>query len=155
MELLRKDAELDHAKDIKLSYKGAIVGKKLDNLRKQMLEADHSLIVGEYYDKVQSLLDSPLYDALQMMPKPALHHAHLTACASLEYLVELTYKDCVYYSQTANEFHVSEKGCDKPGFMKVNTLRQYWKNPAEFDHFLSEKMRLSPGPEDREDNKIW
>lgn len=90
-----------------------------------------------------------------MMPKPALHHAHLTACASLDYLVSLTYKDCVYYSQIANEFHVSEKGCDKPGFVKVNTLRQYWKNPAEFDHFLSEKMRLSPGPEDREDNKIW
>ena len=89
------------------------------------------------------------------MPKPALHHAHLTACASLDYLIELTYKDCVYYSQIANEFHVSAKGCDKPGYVKVNTLRQYWKNPAEFDNFLKGKMRLKPGPEDREDNKIW
>lgn len=63
-ELLRKDAELDHASGIKLSYKGAVVSKKLDNLRNQMLEKDHSLVVGEYYDKLQALLDSPLYDAL-------------------------------------------------------------------------------------------
>ena len=67
------------------------------------------------------------------MPKPAVHHAHLTACASEDFLLSLTYKDCVYYSQRANEFFVSAKGCTKEGYIKVNTLRQYWKNAQEFD----------------------
>lgn len=110
--LLSKDAQLDHASQkISLSYKGLIVDQKLNNLRQKMLENDHNLLIGEYYDKLQSLVNSPLFDCLKMMPKPAVHHAHLTACADLEYLVKLTYKDCVYYSQKANEFHVSAKGC--------------------------------------------
>ena len=88
-----------------------------------MIEKDHSLLIGEFYDKLDSLLKSPLYDCLLMMPKPAVHHAHLTACASLDFLLKLTYKDSVYYSQKANEFHVSAKGCTKEGFIKVNTLR--------------------------------
>ena len=57
------------------------------------------------------------------MPKPAVHHAHLTACATTDYLLSLTYKDCVYYSQRENSFFVSAKGCTKEGYMKVNTLR--------------------------------
>jgi len=90
---------LDHASQkISLSYKGLIVDQKLNNLRQKMLENDHNLLIGEYYDKLQSLVNSPLFDCLKMMPKPAVHHAHLTACADLEYLVKLTYKDCVYYS---------------------------------------------------------
>lgn len=52
-ELLRKDRALDHAADkISLSYKGAVVDNKLDALRKKMIEADHALIIGEYYDKL-------------------------------------------------------------------------------------------------------
>lgn len=146
---------MDHAAKIKLSYKGAIVDNKIDKLRDQMIAADHSLVIGEYYDKLESLVNSPLYDVLKVMPKPAVHHAHLTACASLDYLVTLTYKDEVYYSKKANEFHVSKKGCSKEGFIKVNTLRQYWKNSEEFDQFLRAKMGLVPPPGCREDNKIW
>jgi len=75
---------LDHASQkISLSYKGLIVDQKLNNLRQKMLENDHNLLIGEYYDKLQSLVNSPLFDCLKMMPKPAVHHAHLTACADL------------------------------------------------------------------------
>jgi hypothetical protein len=89
---------MSHAVNIDLSYKGMVVGKKMDQLRAKMIEDDHSLLIGEYYDKLQTLINSPLYDVLKMMPKPAVHHAHLTACATLDFLVKLTYKDCVYYS---------------------------------------------------------
>lgn len=63
-----------------------------------MIENDHSLLIGEYYDKLDSLVNSPLFECFKMMPKPVVHHAHLTACASLDYLLSLTYKDSVYYS---------------------------------------------------------
>ena len=132
-----------------------IVSQKLDKLRTEMISADHTLLIGEYYDKLPTMLNSALYECFLKMPKPAVHHAHLTACCDLDYLIELTYKDCVYYSQRANEFFVSENGCTKEGFIKVNTLRQYWKDASELDKFLKDKMRLTPGPECREDNAIW
>lgn len=60
-----------------------------------------------------------------MMPKPAVHHTHLTACADVDTLIELTYNDFVFYSEKENLFFVNKNGCDKDGYMKVNTLRQY------------------------------
>ena len=155
-ELVNKDLKMDHAAlNINLSYKGAVVDYKLSQLRKNMISEDHALVIGEYYDKLDYLLKSPLFECFKMMPKPAVHHAHLTACADLDFLLSLTYKDCVYYSQKANEFHVSAKGCDKPGFIKVNTLRQYWKHATEFDNYLKAKMLLKPDAECREDHHIW
>ena len=132
-----------------------VVSKKLDTLRQKMIENDHSLLIGEYYDKLDSLINSPLYDVFKMLPKPALHHVHLTACASLDFLLSLTYKEYVYYSQRENQFHVSQKGCTKEGYIKVNTLRQYWKDAGAFDNWLKEKMRLKPPADWREDNLIW
>ena len=128
---------MDHAiPNIQLSYKEAVVDQKLDKLRQAMKKNDRALVIGDYKIMQKKLEKSEIFDCLYRMPKPAVHHAHLSACAKLDFLVELTYKSCVYYSQRANEFHVSAKGCNKPGFIKVNTLRKYWKNSTEFDNFL-------------------
>lgn len=154
--LLKKDRELDHAATkITLSYKGAVVDGKLDSLRKQMISKDHAIVIGEYYDKLQQMIDSPLYECFLQMPKPAVHHAHLTACATLDFLMHLTYKDEVYYSQKANEFFVSKTREPAEGFIKVNSLRQYWKNSANFDKFLRAKMLCDPTPEERTDHAVW
>lgn len=155
-ELLQKDRALDHAANkIELTYKIAIVDGKLGQLRKEMLRKDRSLLIGDFHDKKEALLNSPLYDCFLRLPKPAVHHAHLTACSEIDQLIALTYKSCVYYSQTANEFHVSAKGCKKEGFIKVKTLRQYWKNPAEFDKFLRDKMVCKPTADQRTDHAVW
>lgn len=47
------------------------------------------------------------------------------------------------------------QGNVREGFIKVNTLRQYWKNAAEFDKYLINKMALKPPASAREDNAIW
>jgi len=96
--LLSKDAQHDHAVNIEPSYKEMVVGKKLHKLRTAMIAADHTLLIGKYYDKLRSLVESPLYDCFMKMPKPAIHHVHLTACASLDFLIQLTYRNNVYYS---------------------------------------------------------
>ena len=57
------------------------------------------------------------------MPKPAIHHTHVTATADLDFLIKLTYNDYVFYSDKEENFIVSKKGCNQPGYMKVNTLR--------------------------------
>lgn len=88
-----------------------------------MLDDDPMLIVGPYYEKLQKLLTSPLYQCLKVMPKPAVHHTHLTACADVDFLIQLTYNDFVFYSEKENLFYTNQNGCDKPGYLKVNTLR--------------------------------
>jgi hypothetical protein len=65
------------------------------------VEEDASLVTGLYYDKLAKLKASPLYEALFQMPKPAVHHCHVTAAAPVDYLIELTYRDYVYYNDRA------------------------------------------------------
>ena len=76
------------------------------------------------------------------MPKPAIHHAHLTACASVDFLVSLTYYDYVFYSEKENLFYVSKDGCSKEGYIEVNKLRQYWQDAKKFDKYLTDKILL-------------
>lgn len=64
-----------------------------------MLEKDPTIATGFYYDKLEALKASPIYDCLNFMPKPAIHHIHLTAAADLKFIVgKLLYYDYVYYS---------------------------------------------------------
>ena len=60
------------------------------------------------------------------MPKPAIHHTHLTACADKNLLLKLTYYDYVYYSEKENIFWVG-RNTPPQGYQKVNSLRQ--QNP--------------------------
>ena len=75
-----------------------------------MFEEDPSIITGFYYDKLHYLKKSKLYEALLAMPKPAVHHVHLTAAAPLDYLIRLTYYDNCYYNDRLKMFKVSKKG---------------------------------------------
>ena len=64
-----------------------------------MIAQDRTIAFGELSENNKKLLlNSPLYECLKIMPKPAVHHAHLTACADIDFLISLTYKDCVYFS---------------------------------------------------------
>ena len=89
-----------------------------------MLSDDPVINTGPYYEKLPKLLKSDLYDCLNIMPKPAIHHIHLTAACPLDFLVsKLCYYDYVYYNEKERMFKVSKKGCDLPGYIKTNELR--------------------------------
>jgi len=65
-----------------------------------MMEQDDTVMTGAYYDKLPTLLSCDLYNLLDVMPKPVVHHLHLTAAAPISFLVEkLCYYKHVYYSQ--------------------------------------------------------
>jgi len=65
-----------------------------------MIAEDNTVATGYYYDKLPKLLNSPLYECLDMMPKPVVHHIHTTASCKVSFLVEkLLYYDFVYYNQ--------------------------------------------------------
>ena len=84
----------------------SLADAKLDQMRQDMLLQDATLVTALHYQSLQKLLNSPLYECLKMMPKPAIHHTHLTACADKNLLLKLTYFDYVYYSDKENVFWV-------------------------------------------------
>jgi hypothetical protein len=152
-DLLERDVVQSHSIKQTLTYKEMVVERKLNFLRREMLDNNPVLITAPHYDKLDFLLNSPLYDCLRVMPKPAIHHTHLTATADVKFLVELTYNDFVFYSEKENLFYTNKNGCHLPGYIKVNTLRQYAKNAVDFDKSLEEKMLLRP--KCPEDHVIW
>jgi hypothetical protein len=102
------------------------------------------------------LLGSEVYDCLNKMPKPVVHHIHLTAACPIEFLVEqLCYYDYVYYNQKEQLFKTNKNGCDLPGYVKVTDLRKYWARSADFDKFLYDSILLREGTETQEHHEIW
>ena len=122
------------SKDIVLSEKEIAAEKKLTKMREDLLLEDATICTGSYYDKLPKLMSSSVYECLNIMPKPVVHHIHLTAACPISFLVEkLCYYDFVYYNQKEQLFKTSKKGCDLPGYVKVNDLRKYWARSADFD----------------------
>lgn len=155
-DLIFKDQAQNHCFGLELSYEEIMAEKKLSKLRETMLEKDPTLLTHQFQSKIKTLLESPLYKCLYLMPKPAIHHLHMTATVSTSFLLELTYDNRVYFSEKENLFKVSgDPNFQKEGYVRVNTLRHYWKDAAAFDHMLVEKMSLRPHATHREDHKIW
>jgi hypothetical protein len=77
------------------------------------------------------------------MPKPVVHHVHLTAASPIDFLIKLTYYDYVYFNERANLFKVSKKGITESGYQKTTTLRKYWSKAEEFDNYLKNLILLN------------
>ena len=107
-------------KDITLTPAEHRVEIKLEKLRAQLLEEDPTCITGDFYEKKTFLEKSKLYEALVEMPKPAIHHLHLTAACPLKYLIKLTYRDYVYYNQKENLFKVTKNFQGDEGYVSCN-----------------------------------
>jgi len=90
------------------------------------LAEDNTIFTGSYYEKKDKLIASDLYDVFDLMPKTVVHHIHLTAAASIDFLVnKLCYYDFVYFNKKEQMFKVNNSPNFKPapGYVKVNTLR--------------------------------
>lgn len=134
--------------DIELSKKEQKAEAKLMQIHKKMFDEDATIATGAYYDKLPKLLASDLYDCLNVMPKPVVHHIHLTAACPISYLVEkLLYYDFVYYNEKSKMFKVHKDGIKEEGYIKVNTLRQYWEDSQSFDKYLYDTIILHEGVE--------
>ena len=108
-EILEASQSEHFSRDIVLHKAEISAEKKLIQLREKMLLQDPSLVTGLYYDKYKAIIASPLYEALVMLPKPAVHHLHITAAAPVEYLIKLTYYDYVYYNDRVGLFKVTKR----------------------------------------------
>ena len=103
-ELVNKSTADHFANDVVLHKKDEVAQKKLAAMRTNLLQKDPTINTGNYYEKLPGLLASELYDCLNVMPKPAIHHIHLTAACPLDFLVKkLTYYDYVYFNQSEGD----------------------------------------------------
>lgn len=86
---LIEEASKDHfSNDISLDSREMKANKKLSTLRTKLLEEDDTIATGFYYEKLDKLLKCDLHNCLKIMPKPAIHHIHLTAACPIYFLVE-------------------------------------------------------------------
>lgn len=80
------------------------------------------------------------------MPKGGHHHLHITAACPVEYLIDLTYEDFVYYSEREgqNMFKVSKNGPpSQAGFIKCNSIRNFKYTAEDFDNQIKNKILLN------------
>jgi len=147
----------DHfSNDVILLKKAIVAEKKLFKLREKMLEEDPVIMTGAYWQKLPKLLESDLYKCLNVMPKTVVHHVHLTAAAHIDFLVDkLCYYDYVYFNEKEQMFKVNKNGVDLPGYVKVNTLRQFWTSATSFDEHLKNSILLHDGVETQEHHEVW
>ena len=147
------DLERNFSYGTPLSRADEIADKKLRRIRDQMLTDDPTLITGTHYDKLEALKKSPIYEGLKMMPKPAIHHTHLTATATLDFLLSFTMYDFVYYSEKLSKFIINHEGDVPESYVSCNNLRAYWQNAQSFDDYIKEKILMRPPVP--EDHGIW
>lgn len=121
--LIALDLQMNHSADFPTTDKGNYAQAKLAKLRAKMLADDPYLMQRPYVERRDTLVNSELFEAFKEMPKPAIHHSHVTAASSVEFLIKLTYYHIVYYSETDNLFFVSKNGCTKPGYVECIKLR--------------------------------
>lgn len=110
------------SKDIILTDTETRCDAILKELRRKLLEQDPVIVTGDYSEKLDSLKQSKVHAALNLMPKPGLLHVHATATARVEWLVKkLCYYDFVYLSQADFRFKVTkDPAFCEPGYIKVN-----------------------------------
>lgn len=114
-------------------------------------------MTGNYFEKLDALNNSEVFKCLNLMPKPVIHHFHLTAASPIKFLVDtLCYEDIVYYSQKEQNIKVTKCPEKVPeGYIKVNELRKYWSSAQEFDDHLRETILLIKGVDTQEHHEIW
>jgi hypothetical protein len=72
-----------------------------------MLDEDPTLLTDKFQSKIPKILKSDLYKCFYKMPKPGIHHVHMTATVGTDFLLELTYDWRVFFSERDNLFKVS------------------------------------------------
>jgi len=89
---------------------------KLTEMKDKLLVDGKLPHLNEYYESKPIFESSDLYKSIIQMPKGGHLHLHLTAAAHLDFLLDLTKKDIVYYSETHNKIKIFPNGDPEEGY---------------------------------------
>ena len=72
--------------------------EKLIKLRDIIASKDYSCTINKFKELHSKVENSGIYDAINEMPKSAIHHIHSTAAIPSEAFIDLTREDIVYFN---------------------------------------------------------
>jgi hypothetical protein len=119
------------------------------------VQGDHSPLLLPFYDSKKIIEHSEIHNALYTMPKGAHLHLHVSAAIPLDFMINLTYEDNVYYNMDENRLYTFLEEPTK-GYQKCIDIRKNWRKEGTFDEFLRQKIILTAEEiESQESTKIW
>jgi hypothetical protein len=117
---------------------------------------DDSPLLLPFYDGKEIIEHSKIHNALYKMPKGAHLHLHVAAAIPLDFMINLTYEDNVYYSMAENKLYTFLEGPIRSGFEKCIDIRKNWREEGTFSEFLRQKIILTADEiESQQSSKIW
>ena len=163
---MKQNAEMRFSSGIELTDAEKAAELKLNELRDEIITPIHAKgkkprmnpTIHNFFKMVELVKDSKLYQALHWMPKGAHHHLHLTAGCHVDFLIELTKDDIVWFSERANQFKVcpGDRTPEESGYVRCNDLREFYKNPEDFNNYLRENILITEKEAgSQESEAIW
>ena len=116
---------------------------KFMKIRDDLLADGQMHFLEGYYDSMPVISNSSLFHKLHKMPKGAHLHLHLTAACRLDFLMELTKDECIYYNEEKNKLKVFPLGDVEDGYIQTGILREKWDKEGTFDEFIKWKILLN------------
>ncbi len=116
---------------------------KFLKIRDDLMSDGQMHFLDGYYKSQPVISGSKLFTTLNKMPKGGHLHLHLTAACKIDYLMELTKEDYVYYNEKANLLKVFVEVEPLEGYVKCNELRETWQKEGTFDEYIYNKILLT------------
>ena len=117
--------------------------EKFKKIKEDLMADGQMHFLDGYYDSKAVIAKSILFKKLHQMPKGGHLHLHLTAACRLDFLMELTKEDIVYYSHSKNKFKVFPLGEPEEGYIKASIVRDNWDKEGTFDEYTIQKILLN------------
>jgi adenosine deaminase CECR1 len=116
---------------------------KFETMRDDLMKDGQMHFLDGYHDSMEVISNSKLYQTLKNMPKGGHLHLHLTAAAGVDFLIELTKDDVVYYNMKKNKLMVFPNGEPDEGYTQCNMVRSNWSSEGTFESYLKNKILLT------------
>ena len=144
--LIDKNKAMHFSSGIVLSEDEQKLDAQLASLRDELYKQVPNPVLKEFYTAKPSFEASPLFAFLDRMPKGGVHHLHLTAGCHVDFLIQLTYEDVVFYNEQTKVFRIEPTGvATEEGFRRANEVRKEKESAAAFDAMIREDILLNQG----------
>lgn len=149
--------EMHFSAGIELSPDEEKVQAKLAELRGALGGQIPNPVLRDFYDSKPLMESSDLYAFLHAMPKGGVFHVHLTAACHVDYLLELSHEDIVFYNPETKVFRVEPTGAaTEEGYRRCSELRTESGDSAAFDEGVRDAILLNRAQiSSRHSETVW
>ena len=155
---MNEDAQKHFSYDLEagLTKEEREADKKLTKLKAELANPTFNVVVRDFFDHKKQVENSKLFEALDKMPKGAIHHIHTTAAPPVDTYMKLTYNDIVYYNDREKMFKVFPKHKKLDGYLQCTKMREFAADKKAYDESLRNAILLVESEiRGKESHDIW